>query len=103
MLPCVAAVAIAVFAGKKYYGSHVSETSSLLMQNVEALATGTESQDDCHYSNGYTAFTGKKGGAYDCCKVGSQMLLKMNIVGKLDCLRKKAKAIIAKTYLQYEL
>jgi len=67
MLSCIAAVAIATFAGKKTFESHAYETSSLLMQNVEALATGADSQDDCHYSNGYTAFTGKKGGAYDCC------------------------------------
>lgn len=69
MLPCIAGVGIAVFIGKKYYHSNVSEANSLLMQNVEALAKDGESQDDCHYLNGYTSFTGKKGGAYDCCKV----------------------------------
>ena len=69
MLPCIAAVAIATFVGKKTFVSNAYETGNLLMQNVEALATGTESQDDCHYSNGYTAFTNKKGGAYDCCMV----------------------------------
>ena len=38
MLPCIAAVAIATFVGKKTFESHAYETSSLLMQNVEALA-----------------------------------------------------------------
>jgi len=72
MLSCIAAVAIAAFVGKKTFESHAYEASSLLMQNVEALATGADSQDNCHYTNGYTAFTGKKGGAYDCCKVWVQ-------------------------------
>ena len=34
MLSCIAAVAIATFVGKKTFGSHAYETSSLLMQNV---------------------------------------------------------------------
>lgn len=38
MLSCIAAVAIATVVGKKTYESHAYETSSLLMQNVEALA-----------------------------------------------------------------
>ena len=38
------------------------------MENVEALS-GKSERDDCNYKNGYTSFTGKKGGAYDCCKV----------------------------------
>ena len=42
--------------------------NKLLMENVEALS-GKSEDDDCNYKNGYTAFTGKKGSAYDCCKV----------------------------------
>ena len=38
MLPCIAAVAIATYVGKKTFESHANETSSLLMQNVEALS-----------------------------------------------------------------
>lgn len=37
MLPCVAAVAIATFVGKKTFESNTNGTNSLLMQNVEAL------------------------------------------------------------------
>ena len=43
------------------------QTSDLVQQNIEALANSEAG--DCHYENGYTAFTSKDGGAYDCCKV----------------------------------
>ncbi len=69
MLSCIAAVAIAAFVGKMSLGQHAYESDDLLRLNVEALSTGTETEDDCDYKNGYAAFTGKKGGAYDCCKV----------------------------------
>lgn len=39
MLPCLAAVAIATFVGKKAFEAHAFEANSLLMQNVEALTT----------------------------------------------------------------
>lgn len=42
-------------------------TSPLRLANIEALS-GDESSD-CHYNNGYVAFTSKSGGAYDCCKI----------------------------------
>ena len=42
MLSCIAAVAIATVVGKKTFESHAYETSNLLMQNVEALATESE-------------------------------------------------------------
>ena len=38
MLPCIAAVAIATFVGKKTLDSHAFESDGLLVQNVEALA-----------------------------------------------------------------
>lgn len=44
MLPCIAAVAIAMFVGKKNLDSKGIETSNLLLQNVEALAS--EEGDD---------------------------------------------------------
>lgn len=43
MLPCIATVAIAIFVGKKTFVSNAYETGNLLMQNVEALATGADS------------------------------------------------------------
>lgn len=46
MLPCIAAVAIATFVGKKTLESHAYETSSLLMQNVEALSANAEPGGD---------------------------------------------------------
>ena len=48
MLSCIAAVAIATIVGKKTLESHAYETNNLLMQNVEALATGTDDDwSDC--------------------------------------------------------
>lgn len=44
MLPCIAAVAIATVVGKKTFGSHVHESDTLLMQNVEALSQNGESK-----------------------------------------------------------
>ena len=44
MLSCIAAVAIATVVGKKTYESHAYETSSLLMQNVEALSQNEGSE-----------------------------------------------------------
>lgn len=41
--------------------------SELTLANMEALA-GSDETDDCDYQNGYTKFSGKEGGAYDCCK-----------------------------------
>lgn len=54
-----------------YYGftskKATNSESNIMLENVEALSNIEE--DDCHYINGYTYFTNKKGGAYDCCKV----------------------------------
>ncbi|WP_147401017.1 hypothetical protein [Bacteroides sp. OF04-15BH] len=70
LLSCVVIfIAIATFVGKKSFKSHVYQSGDLLMSNVEALSTGTEEDNDCAYKNGYTAFTRKKGGGYDCCKI----------------------------------
>ena len=57
MLPCIAAVAIATYVGKKTFESHANETSSLLMQNIEALSNpefgdGGESESDYPCSMG---------------------------------------------------
>lgn len=44
MLSCIAAVAIATVVGKKTFESHAYETSNLLLQNVEALTQGIDSE-----------------------------------------------------------
>lgn len=75
-LSCIAAVAIATFVGKKTFVSHAYETSSLLMQNIEALASGSdadgESDAEAEQVTGYAkkwnysaeyVVTGWKGGA----------------------------------------
>lgn len=43
-----------------------NDKQGISLLNIEAL---TEQEEDCHYTNGYVAFTNKSGGAYDCCKV----------------------------------
>ena len=48
MLPCIAAIAIAIIVGKKTFGSHAYVTSNLLMLNVEALSK-TESAGGCKW------------------------------------------------------
>lgn len=42
MLPCIAAIAIATFIGKKTFESHAYETKNLLIQNVEALSQSSD-------------------------------------------------------------
>ncbi len=42
MLSCIAAVAIATVVGKKTFESYAYETSSLLMQNVEAMSSSND-------------------------------------------------------------
>lgn len=44
--PCIAAGAIATFVGKKTFESNEFDTSSLLIQNVEALAEKNEYVDN---------------------------------------------------------
>lgn len=61
----VAAVVAMGYVGYRAY-SPLSEKDALLLENVEALSDG---EDECHYVNGYAAFTGNPGGGYDCCKV----------------------------------
>lgn len=39
--------------------------SNLTLLNVEALS---KKEEPCDYKNGYRAFTGEKGGGYNCCK-----------------------------------
>ena len=58
----------ALLAGYNVYNSQKAEgMSELALANVEALADGKD--EGCHDTNGYTAFMGKSGGAYDCCSV----------------------------------
>lgn len=57
MLPCIAAVAIATFVGKKALESHAYETNSLLMQNVEALTDNeSEGKSKCGGALGICSF-----------------------------------------------
>lgn len=49
-------------------GSETPVLNEAQKLNAEALSS-QESSSDCHYKNGYTSFSGKKGGAYDCCQV----------------------------------
>ena len=41
--------------------------SNIALANIEALARSESG--DCNYVNGYTRFSGSKGGAYDCCQI----------------------------------
>lgn len=48
MLPCIAAVAIAAYVGKKTFNQKAYETNNLLTENVEALASGeVDDWSDC--------------------------------------------------------
>lgn len=67
-------VAVAAVIGISAYvgvNSHQKDAmSDIQMANVEALVRGESGEnDECHYKNGYTAFTNKGGGAYDCCSI----------------------------------
>ena len=55
-----------VICATTYFSVNANSDVSLLMQNVEALAEG---ESNCNYTNGYTSFTGRSGGGYDCCMV----------------------------------
>lgn len=53
MLSCIAAVAIAIFVGKKTFESKAFESDALFVQNVEALSDGDNSgmnPDVCYNS-----------------------------------------------------
>jgi hypothetical protein len=62
-----AVVGVASYFGyKSIVPSH--EFTETQIENIEALANDENvGSSDCHYENGYLAFTGKKGGAYNCC------------------------------------
>lgn len=46
LLPCIAAVALAMYVGTKALRSNASESNSLLIANVEALSLGGDAGDD---------------------------------------------------------
>lgn len=72
MLPCIAAVAIATFVGKKTFESHAFGSNDLLIANVEALASGGESFNDGVKITCYTSFVYELGASVvDCstCRV----------------------------------
>lgn len=61
------AVAIVAVAGLAIYANQSKEhKSDVMLANIEALASGENT--NCDFQNGYTAFTSKSGGAYDCCR-----------------------------------
>ena len=58
----------ALYASKSF---KAIDLTNIQLANIEALAEVEE--DDCHYTNGYKAFTGKKGGGYDCCLIWREL------------------------------
>lgn len=57
----VLAIAVVGVNAYNYYSM-----PALTRANLEALSESEN--DECNYKNGYTAFTGKDGGGYDCCR-----------------------------------
>lgn len=51
MLPCIAAVAIATFVGKKTFESSALERNNILLENVEALSQGDDGDYDASDCN----------------------------------------------------
>ena len=94
MLPCIAAVAIATFVGKKTFESHAYEANSLLMQNVEALAkdkeNGADRKKGCKTTSEYKIPSEKcmhgysigfSGTEYSCSEVGEDSICKRGLDG----------------------
>ena len=95
MLPCIAAVAIATFVGKKTFESHAYATSSLLMQNVEALAdesdeNGVDRKKGCKTTSEYKISSEKcmhkfsvgfQGTEYSCSEGGEDSICKSGLDG----------------------
>ena len=57
-------VSAAAVVGVKAYNYY--SMPALMRANLEALSESEN--NECNYENGYTAFTGKEGGGYDCCR-----------------------------------
>lgn len=54
MLPCIAAVAISAYVGKKTFNQKAYETNNLLTENVEALSQNEGSEPEWwDYFNNY--------------------------------------------------
>ena len=71
LLPCIAAVAIATFVGAKSFQTNAYESSSLLMQNVEALSKNeSDGTSDCKGLLGKCSFKCSKCG-YDYWAIGA--------------------------------
>ena len=58
-------VSAAAVVGVKAYNYY--SMPELMKANLEALSESEN--NECNYKNGYTAFTGKEGGGYDCCRI----------------------------------
>lgn len=62
-------IVVTMLASGALYASQsfkAMDLTNIQLANIEALAE--EEEDDCNYTNGYKAFSSKKGGGYDCCK-----------------------------------
>lgn len=64
MLPCIAAVAIATFVGKKTFEKNAFDSNAMLTQNVEALSQGDDGIEvaDCYEHGG----EGEYKSVYEC-------------------------------------
>ena len=61
ILPCIAAVAIATFVGTKALKSNACENNNLLIQNVEALSSGVDSNSQGDPVDCWNSITDEKG------------------------------------------
>ncbi len=68
-----AVVLMAAAAVTAYMANYRPDPFDLLNANIEALAQDESlnpgESAGCDYRNGYRSFTGRKGGAYDCCRI----------------------------------
>ena len=66
LMACAAlVVSAAAVVGVKAYNYY--SMPELMRANLEALSESEN--NECNYEKGYTAFVGKSGGGYDCCKI----------------------------------
>lgn len=70
----ISAVLISIVMMAYNFSEVIAKPSSTVLTNLRALDEGIAQNDSteaapCDYKNGYTSFTSRKGGAYDCCQV----------------------------------
>jgi hypothetical protein len=78
LLVAFAAVAGVIGLVGYHSSSESHEFTDLEMENIKALtedepsdsgSSSGSSSGGCHYVNGYVAFSGEDGGAYNCCGI----------------------------------